>query len=249
MVVLFVVFLTVFVGSCMQRVSGMGLGLIGGPVLALLLGPVEGILVVNVLACVNAALISVNVRKNIDWKILKFLAPALVLGAIPGALVVREAPADVLQIAVGGLLLVALAIVTWFKSDFPPAHGGGPAVGAGIAAGFMNALAGIAGPALTVYAQASRWEQRKYAATLQPCFFVSGLFSFVLKVGLGAASLEHTNPWIWVAGGLAMCAGIATGIQISQHVERGKAYKLALGLAATGGIVTMTRGVISVVGD
>ena len=51
-----VIFLVVVVGSTLQRVSGMGLGLIGGPILMLIMGPVEGILVINVLACINAVL-------------------------------------------------------------------------------------------------------------------------------------------------------------------------------------------------
>lgn len=225
-----------------------GLRACRGPVLALLLGPVQGIIVVKVLACINAALITATVWKNIDWHRFAFLAPGLALGAIPGALVVREAPADVLQIVVGGLLLIALAVVTWMKNYFPPANGAAPAVGDGVAAGFMNALAGIAGPALTVYAQAARWPQRPYAATLQPCFFLSGLMSFALKIFFGAASINHIDPWLWVVGLLGMCAGIATGIVGARHIERSKAYKLALGLAAAGGIVTLIRGAVSVLG-
>lgn len=46
----------------------MGLGLIAGPILALLLGPVEGILVLNILAAINAVFITVNVRKHVEWK-------------------------------------------------------------------------------------------------------------------------------------------------------------------------------------
>ena len=56
-----VTFLVVVVGSTLQRVSGMGLGLIGGPILMLIMGPVEGILVINVLACVNAMLTTYSV--------------------------------------------------------------------------------------------------------------------------------------------------------------------------------------------
>ena len=51
------IFATIFAGACLQRVSGMGIGLVGGPVLMLILGPVQGILVVNVFACINACLL------------------------------------------------------------------------------------------------------------------------------------------------------------------------------------------------
>ncbi|CAB0549860.1 sulfite exporter TauE/SafE family protein [Corynebacterium diphtheriae] len=63
-----VVLIIVIIGSLLQRVSGMGLGLVAGPILALLLGPVEGILVLNILAAINAVFITVNVRKHVEWK-------------------------------------------------------------------------------------------------------------------------------------------------------------------------------------
>lgn len=47
MILALIIFAVVVAGSTLQRVSGMGLGLIGGPILMLVMGPVEGILVIN----------------------------------------------------------------------------------------------------------------------------------------------------------------------------------------------------------
>ena len=80
----FVVFLSVGIGACFQRIAGMGVGLLAGPVLSLILGPVEGILVVNVLAATNALITSINVREDIDWTKFWLIAPALIFGAVPG---------------------------------------------------------------------------------------------------------------------------------------------------------------------
>ena len=54
--IVILVFVTILIGSCMQRVSGMGVGLLGAPVLSIVMGPVDGVMVINALAAVNAAL-------------------------------------------------------------------------------------------------------------------------------------------------------------------------------------------------
>lgn len=187
--VLAVLLVIVVFGCTMQRLSGMGLGLVAGPVVSLLLGPVEGILVVNVLAVVNAALITATTWRNIDLRKFLTVGSTMILGAVPGALVIRAISTDLLQVLVGGTLLVALAVVTFGLRWVPTPHGRFPALVAGAVGGFMNTLAGIAGPAITVYAQAARWDHRIYAATLQPLFVVGGALSVIIKLVTGAGSL------------------------------------------------------------
>ena len=109
----------VAVGAAMQRISGMGVGLIAAPVLSLLLGPVDGVLLVNLLAVINAATNTWGMRADVDWQKFAPIALAMVLGVVPGAWVVASAPTDVLLILVGALLLLALSIVTLGKRYVP----------------------------------------------------------------------------------------------------------------------------------
>ncbi|QGU04461.1 sulfite exporter TauE/SafE family protein [Corynebacterium comes] len=227
----------------MQRISGMGLGLIAGPVLVVTMGPVEGILVVNVLAFLNAAATTVTVREYVDWRKFALIGSVLVVGSVPAALLVREVSGSLLQALVGGLLLIALAVTTFGQKYIPHAEGPAPALVAGIAGGFMNTLAGIAGPAITVYAQASRWGQQSFAATLQPIFMVAGALSFLTKILSGAGSLTETNWLIWPVGILGMALGLWIGVRLSEKVSRPRARNIALVLASAGGVVALVRGV------
>lgn len=240
---LLLIFIIVAVGSAMQRISGMGLGLIAGPVLAVTMGPVEGILVVNVLAFFNAAATTATVREYVDWRKFAIIGSVLILGSVPAALLVREVSGSLLQALVGGLLLIALAVTTFGKKYIPRAEGTAPAVVAGIAGGFMNTLAGIAGPAITVYAQASRWPQQSFAATLQPIFMVAGALSFITKILSGAGSLTDTNWLIWPVGVLGMALGLWVGVRLSEKVSRPRARNIALILATAGGVTALVRGV------
>ncbi|WP_291314686.1 sulfite exporter TauE/SafE family protein [Corynebacterium sp. UBA2622] len=241
-------FLAVLIGSTLQRVSGMGVGLIAGPVLSILIGPVEGILVVNILAMANAALTTLAVREDVDWKKFASIAPYLVAGAIPGAFLVRALSADLLLVIVGILLLIALSVVTLGKRYVPPIDGAVPAAVAGVAGGFMNTLAGVAGPAITVFAQAARWPQKVYAATLQPIFMVSGATSFLLKELTGAANVASIGWHLWAAGAAAMALGLFAGTRIAPRVPGDKARSMALGLAILGGVTALVRGATGLIG-
>ena len=233
---------TIAVGSCLQRVSGMGVGLLGGPVLMFLLGPVEGIMVVNVIACVNAAMTTVAVRANIDWQKFGVIAAVMVFGSIPAAVLISLLDTAWLMVVLGGSLLLALALVSFGRQYVPELTGTAPAVGAGVLGGFTNTLAGIAGPVITVYAQAAQWPQAVYAATLQPIFMVGGFISFAVKTTMGTGSVFTVNGWIWPAALSGMVLGIAVGTKLAGIVAHGLARKISLGLAATGATSAIMRG-------
>ena len=155
-----------------------------------------------------------------------------------------NAPTNVLLILVGAMLLLALSIVTLGKRYVPQVEGVVPAAVSGAIGGFMNTLAGVAGPAITVYAEAARWPQKVYAATLQPIFLVGGSLSFTVKVLSGAADITAIEPALWAATLAALAVGIALGKRLAPRVPAKSAHKIALGLAFAGGTTALVRGLI-----
>ena len=242
------IFLAVAVGAALQRISGMGLGLLAAPALSLLVGPVTGVLLINVLATINAASNTIAQRADVDWRKFTPIALALAFGAVPGAFVIRAVSPDALMLIVGVVLIVALSVVTLGKRHVPHVEGVVPAAASGVAGGFMNTLAGVAGPAITVYAQAARWEHRTYAATLQPIFLVSGALSFLIKEVTGAADLSAVSPLMWGVSLVALVVGITAGTYFAPRVPSGPAHKIALGLAFFGGFVALVRGLVGLLG-
>ncbi|MGP6174920.1 TSUP family transporter [Corynebacterium sp. A21] len=245
---LLLVFGIILIGSCLQRVAGMGMGMVAGPVLSLAMGPVAGIMVVNVLAVINALLIMSTVWRDINWRRGAMMCSVLILGTIPGAILVQQAPVDVLQVIVGSLLLLGLGMTIFGARLIPEVSGRAPVYAAGIAGGFMNTVAGLAGSAITVYAQAARWEQREYAATLQPIFALAALLSVVIKTAIGAGNPADSDPWIWVVGMGAILLGIAAGSLLSERVSRTTARRIALMAATAGGVSVLLRGTVGMLG-
>lgn len=245
MTLVLLVFVTILIGSCMQRVSGMGVGILGAPVLSLAMGPVEGVMVINIIAAVNASLGTWTQRRDVDWRRFALIGSVMVVGAVPGAWLITVVSPAVLQIIVGVLILLALGVTTIGKRYVPEATGKAPALVAGTVGGFTNTLAGVAGPVITVYAQASRWDQRTFAATLQPLFIVSGVLSFGIKSFSGAGDIG-SEPWgIWPAALVAIILGITVGTWIARRTDRATAHRLALFLAAAGALTVLVRGLAS----
>lgn len=235
----------VALGSGLQRVAGMGLGLIAAPILAIAMGPVQGVMVVNILAMVNAAMTAYTVRENIDWRRCGYIGSVMVVGSVAGALFIKSVSNALLLIIFGAMILFALFIVSALKGRMPEPRGRLPLLGTGVIGGFTNTLAAVAGPVITVYAQAAKWEHRSFAATLQPLFVISGGTSFAVKSLMGAGGLGNTSPWVWPVGLLGMFIGIFLGTQLSKIVPRATAHKMALLLASAGGASALIRGLLA----
>ena len=166
----------VVMGAGMQRVTGMGFALVAAPFLVLLLGPVEGVVLVNVCGAVTAGAIIFRVVKDIDWKRYGALAASALLGIIPAAILIRLIPAPVLEISIGVILAVGLTVLLVLKSATLPQRRRYLLTAGGLS-GFMNTAAGVGGPAVSMYSIATRWQHKSFAATMQPYFFTIGTFS------------------------------------------------------------------------
>lgn len=236
-------------GATLQRVSGMGVGMIAAPVLSLLVGPIAGVTLSNVAASVSALILFLLLRRHVDWPRFMRLAPLLIVGSFAGAWAVSALDIGWLEILLGVSILIAIAAALGLQNRFT-LTGDGAVYGSGAVAGFMNTTAGVAGPALAVYAMAAKWEQRSWAATLQPIFLLANLTSIGTKALFGAAVPADVQipASVWIAVLVAGPVGIAVGTRVARHVDPAKARILALCIASAGGLLAVVRGVGELLG-
>ena len=92
----------VLVGTILQRVSGTGVGLVVAPVLSLLMGPGAGVLATNAATTCSGFLITLSVRRLVEWRHAAVLVAAAVPGIVAGAVVcllyTSDAADDVYQV-------------------------------------------------------------------------------------------------------------------------------------------------------
>lgn len=236
----------VVMGAGMQRITGMGFALVAAPFLVLLLGPVEGVVLVNLCGAVTAGAIIFRVVRDVDWKRYLLLAASALLGIIPAALLIRFIPAAVLEISIGVLLAAGLTVLLVLKSAVLPARRRYLLTAGGLS-GFMNTAAGVGGPAVSMYSIATRWHHKSFAATMQPYFFTIGAFSLLSKAITAPATFPVMPPAMWVSVATACLAGLVLGDVASKFVPARAAQVLLVILAYLGAAATIIRGVLDAV--
>lgn len=233
--------LAILVGASLQRLTGMGFALVSAPFMVLLLGPVSGVVTANICGATASAMILGRVVADIEWRKFAGLALAALVGVIPGALLLKVAPAAWLDVGIGALIIAGLSI-TLFARPRPGDPGAGTMFAAGAASGGMSVLAGVGGPAMSVYAVATRWGQKGFAATMQPYFMVTSLASISAKAVTNPASFPDLPAWAWIAVCLAMVLGLMAGEWAAKHVTHDAGRLLVVILAFAGGAAAMVRG-------
>lgn len=227
----------VLLGAATQRLTGMGFALVSAPLLVAIVGPLTGVQLLQVFGVIASLLVVAQVWRDVEVrKALLLLVPALV-GIVPGAHLARTLPAPVLAIVVGGMVVVALLAVV-LSERARVFTGTGGLLSAGLLSGFMNASAGVGGPAVVLYAVSTDWAHRTFVATVQLYFAALAAASLV---ALGWPSLDA--PTWGVALG-AMVVGLGLGHVLAQRVRADVARALMIGVALTGAVVTVVKGAV-----
>lgn len=248
-VVAVVLLLSVLAGAVLQRVTGMGVGLVAGPVLSFALGPAAGVTVVNGLSIVNAVNNSWAVRKNTDWRRFSILAGGLLIGSIPAVFVVMLIDGPWLLITVGLLVLLALGVTTVNPDETRVSERSVlPMLVTGAAGGFMSTVAGVAAPVFTIYARLTGWDYRDFVATLHPVIMVANTVSFLLKIIiLGGIEIGGLPVWLWLLAFAAIFVGAWFGDRLSGKLSSVGMRRLATALAFAGSVALVVNGIVALV--
>lgn len=233
----------VLVGTVLQRLSGTGVGLVVAPVLSLLIGPAHGVLVTNAVTTVSGSTLTLQARKQVDWRRYAVIVLSALVGLIPGAVLVAVLPAAWLQITVGGVVLLGLGVTVGLR-NLPPAPERPTNLITGVFGGLCNVTAGVAAAAMVINARLTNWAQVSYAATMQPVFATLGALSVAAKLLLDVGGGEDwPSPWLAAVAILAVFVGAWLGGRIARYVPAPVAKRLALVLAALGAAAAVVRGV------
>ncbi|GAA1491230.1 TSUP family transporter [Brachybacterium sacelli] len=225
-------------GAGLQRLTGMGFALVATPFLVLTVGPLEGVLVTNLCGIVSALLNLALVHREVQWRRLLRFTPFSLPGIVVGVLVLQVLPAEPLAVLVGVLILLAIAVSVLVRpgeiSDGLPLS-----AGFGAASGFMNATAGVGGPALAVYAVATGWSHRGFAASAQ------AHFALLCALSLAAKGALPSMPGAgWVVTVVAILAGVAIGERLAGRFAEHALMRLVIVLSALGAVMTIVQALV-----
>lgn len=231
-------------GAVAQRVAGLGFAMLVSPFLVILLGPHTGVLLVNICGVASSALIAPRVWRDIDWSTFRWLTVFSVAGSIPGAIAATYLPSAALSITVGSVVLTALILSLALNRANVVVRGNGPKAVAGALSGLTNAMAGVGGPAVSAYAVLSRWEQRPFAATLQPFFVLMGSVAIAVKAIVDPGQIPMLDPWAWVLILAAIVVGIFGGEMLQRHIRDRHARAFVIFIAFVGSVAALVKGLL-----
>ncbi len=231
-----IVALTVALGALAQSVSGIGFGLVCGPALVAALGPAEGVRLVVLLSLVVNVVVLVRHHRDVDLPgALGLLVPAVLATPLLALLLtdLPDRPGRVLAgtaavLGAGALLLGARA---------RRARGRVGMVAAGVVSAAMNAVAGIGGPAVALWADNAGWSVARSRSTLQVYFLGLNLVT-LLSLGTPALPLGRV-----AAVTAALVGGLALGSLVAGRVGSAAARRTTLVLAGAGGLVVLLSAV------
>ncbi|WP_029137495.1 sulfite exporter TauE/SafE family protein [Nakamurella lactea] len=228
----------VIAGAIVVRLTGLGFALVASPLLVLLLGPFQGVLLCNLLSLITALAMVATHWKRIEWRRAAELSlPALVV--VPaGALLARGLPQAALSLLIGVLLLVAILLVL---RTAPPRILAGRlgALPAGVLSATLNVLAGVGGPALALYGLAQRWTGPGFVATVPVCAIVMNALSLGFK---GFPSLPWTDLVVAIG---ALLIGTVAGEFIVRRWSGANLRWMLIALTAVGAVAAIVKGLLA----
>ncbi len=227
--------LAVGLGAAAQAVTGFGFALVCGPFLVVALGPTDGVRLTILLSCaLNALVLLREVRGVLLRESALLLAPAVVVTPFAVWLTARG-DRRLLTVAAGVLTLLSTAALAR-GLRLRQLRGTMGAAIAGTVSAAMNAIGGLSGPAIALYAVNAAWPPTATRPTLQA--YGLGLNIVALAV-LGLPSLSTVAPLV-ISLGVGV-GGVIGGL-LAGRLPRASVQRITLLLAACGGLLAVAHG-------
>ncbi len=183
-----------FLAGVMKSGFGVGAGIFLTPVLALVTGPKEAVVLVAPMMLFTDVTAIYQYWRRWDFRDILSMAPPCLIGAMGGVFLLNWLTPDLARRAIGliGLLYVGMEIVKTGLHLHPASPSLKRSVPIGIFAGLVSALANSGGVFLSTYV-AGRLKKEYFVGTLVVVFFGLNMTKVMMFTGLG---LLHRKLWM-----------------------------------------------------
>lgn len=216
MSLLLVAALTVAVGflaALAQAVTGFGFALVAVPLLALLIGPVEAVVVATVTGLVLTTMSARRERAHVVRTAAARMTIGGFVGMPLGLLMLVSLDASQLRIVIA-IVIVALVVLLWSKVPLP--SGRRAQWCSGLVSGALLTSTGMNGPPIVLTLQSMRLPATAFRGTLQLVFWWQDLLAVLAFVAVGRVDLHLLL--LAASGAVAIPAGWALGDRVFARV-------------------------------
>ncbi len=229
------------VAAFVQGYTGFGSALVAIPLLSLFLDVKLAVPLVVLASLLITASLSWELRRRLDRrKLLPLLAGAMP-GIAVGALLLKDLPTQVLEIGLGGLLILYAGVSLAFRLRPRWLHAAWAPV-AGFASGLLAATLSTVGPPVIVYTSMTRWSKNDIKATLSGFFLIAAALTAVVHAAAGVTRLAVV--WLFLAALPGIVAGVLLGSRLSRRASEGGYRRLLLALLGVMGVVLLSSALV-----
>ena len=227
--------LVMVLGAYVQAVVGLGLGMLGAPVVALVEPSLVPVLTLW-LALLISGLNLLGEHEHVDWRSTAWSLPARVPGTVVGAWLIAEFTET--QLGVVLAVMVVLAVALSIRTIDVPLNPVSLAT-AGFVAGATGTATSIGGPPIALLYQ--RTEPRVARATMSVFFFVGVILSLA---GLALTGSLDREPSLLA---LVMSPGVVLGYVVGRHtrdrIDRGLFRRAVLVVCTLSAVILLVRSI------
>lgn len=192
------------IAGMVRGFAGFGAAMVMTPIFSALYGPAVGVALCLMLEIAVALPVVPGVLGLVDWRRIGLMLVAAAVGVPFGNLVLTWADPEPMRWAISAIVLGAVALLAsgWRYAGQPRPV---TTLAAGVSSGFLNGLAGMAGPPIAFYYLASRESAAHVRANL------TTYFVFVDLVAIATFASRSLVDWNTVVLALFLAPAVMLG--------------------------------------
>lgn len=214
------------VAGAVQSLTGFGYALLSTPLLSVVIGPRDAVVMSVLYGSVTAITMSFQFRHTINRPVLWRMCAGRVVGMPIGILVLANVSRDALRIAIAATVLMSTAMI--WRGFRLRRSGNVVDVGAGLLSGALTTSVSTGGPPLVLAMQARGMDPDTFRGTMSAVSLYTSAIALAL-IGY-SGRFTHDALVASVAGLPGLVSGLGVGKLLVPRVDAPRFRRVVLGL-------------------
>ena len=234
------IFFVIFFAGILQALTGFGFALLAAPLLTIATSSKEAVALVLFIGVLMKGFMVCKTWNDGQFSRIMIIFTASIVGAIPGALLIRVIDDHVLKIFIGIILLIATLMMS---SDIKITvyHHRLVKTVVGFLSGFLGATTSLNGPPVVLYMMNEGSDKSAIRADLVRYFFLGNTATLGMSYYIGSLPTNHLSLYGLVSIP-AILLSWKLGEKIFQSVNAARFRRLSIAVITISAVVTLTSG-------
>lgn len=227
-------------GGVVGGATGIGAIMVAMPLMTTVLSPSDAVLVSCLIGFYATIHLSISYRKAFHWADIRDLAIGAVPGCALGALVLRVASMQVLQLMVCAMLACFIAMQCFRRvASYRLPDSTVVGVLAGLVCGFVSGSVAMVGAPLGIYVLMKHWEPDRARGNMSVFYVFTGVSSVISQAVAGLYTV--TLFQVAIAGMAGCFVGQVLGVRLGRRIDQKLFQRIVLLFLAVAAVILFVR--------